>query len=149
MEIPELRQAGRPATVERSTSRKFPRMTKPCHRRKVGCARAQDGLIRGKTIGVDSTTLEANAAMKSIVRAIRARAITDTCSDWPKPKEWRQRRGCVEAHGPQTQKEDFQRRLGKPERRRSGDHEAEKTDAASWLTKRRMRSIWRPGQSSR
>jgi transposase len=29
---------------------------------------AQCGLIRGKTIGVDSTTLEANAAMKSIVR---------------------------------------------------------------------------------
>ncbi len=29
---------------------------------------AQAGLIRGKTIGLDSTTLEANAAMKSIVR---------------------------------------------------------------------------------
>ena len=29
---------------------------------------AQGGLIRGKTIGVDSTTLEANAALKSIVR---------------------------------------------------------------------------------
>src|SRR5215469_5537558 len=29
---------------------------------------AQGGLIRGKTIGLDSTTLEANAAMKSIVR---------------------------------------------------------------------------------
>jgi transposase len=29
---------------------------------------AQAGLIHGKTIGVDSTTLEANAAMKSIVR---------------------------------------------------------------------------------
>lgn len=29
---------------------------------------AQEGLIQGKTIGVDSTTLEANAAMKSIVR---------------------------------------------------------------------------------
>jgi transposase len=29
---------------------------------------AQCGLIRGKTIGVDSTTLEANAAMKSTVR---------------------------------------------------------------------------------
>lgn len=29
---------------------------------------AQGGLVRGKTIGVDSTTLEANAAMKSIVR---------------------------------------------------------------------------------
>jgi transposase len=29
---------------------------------------AQSGLVKGKTIGVDSTTLEANAAMKSIVR---------------------------------------------------------------------------------
>jgi transposase len=29
---------------------------------------AREGLIQGKTIGVDSTTLEANAAMKSIVR---------------------------------------------------------------------------------
>src|SRR4051794_1845409 len=29
---------------------------------------AQEGLIKGKTIGVDSTTLEANAAMKAIVR---------------------------------------------------------------------------------
>jgi transposase len=29
---------------------------------------AQGGRIKGKTIGVDSTTLEANAAMKSIVR---------------------------------------------------------------------------------
>jgi transposase len=29
---------------------------------------AQGGLLKGKTIGVDSTTLEANAAMKSIIR---------------------------------------------------------------------------------
>ena len=29
---------------------------------------AQNGLVKGKTIGVDSTTLEANAAMKSIIR---------------------------------------------------------------------------------
>ena len=29
---------------------------------------AQVGLVKGKTMGVDSTTLEANAAMKSIVR---------------------------------------------------------------------------------
>jgi len=29
---------------------------------------ALDGLVKGKTIGVDSTALEANAAMKSIVR---------------------------------------------------------------------------------
>jgi transposase len=29
---------------------------------------AQDGLVRGKTIGIDATTLEANAALRSIVR---------------------------------------------------------------------------------
>jgi transposase len=29
---------------------------------------ARGGLMRGKTIGIDSTTLEANAAMRSIVR---------------------------------------------------------------------------------
>src|SRR3954453_15288978 len=34
----------------------------------VGEGLALSGLIKGKTIGVDSTTLEANAAMKSIVR---------------------------------------------------------------------------------
>lgn len=36
---------------------------------------ADSGLLKGKTIGVDSTTLEANAAMKSIVRR-------DTGEDW-------------------------------------------------------------------
>lgn len=36
----------------------------------------QRGLLRGKTVGVDATTLEANAAMKSIVRK-------DTGADWP------------------------------------------------------------------
>jgi hypothetical protein len=35
----------------------------------------EHGLLRGKTVGVDSTTLEANAAMKSIVRR-------DTGEDW-------------------------------------------------------------------
>jgi transposase len=29
---------------------------------------ARGGLLKGKTIGIDSTTLEANAVMKSIVR---------------------------------------------------------------------------------
>lgn len=36
---------------------------------------ADKGLLQGKTVGVDSTTLEANAAMKSIVRR-------DTGEDW-------------------------------------------------------------------
>ena len=29
---------------------------------------AEAGLVRGKTIGIDATTLEANAAMRSLVR---------------------------------------------------------------------------------
>jgi transposase len=33
------------------------------------------GLLKGKTVGVDATTLEANAAMRSIVRRDRARAM--------------------------------------------------------------------------
>ena len=38
---------------------------------------ARGGLIKGKTIGVDSTTLEANAAMKSIVRRDTGESYTD------------------------------------------------------------------------
>ena len=34
----------------------------------VLCLLADRGLLKGKTIGVDATTLEANAAMRSIVR---------------------------------------------------------------------------------
>lgn len=37
---------------------------------------ARGGLIKGKTIGVDSTTLEANAAMKSIVRRDKQESYT-------------------------------------------------------------------------
>ena len=45
------------------------------------------GLLKGKTVGVDSTTLEANAAMKSIVRQ-------DTGEDWEAYV-----RGLMEAEG--------------------------------------------------
>jgi transposase len=38
---------------------------------------ARKGLIKGKTIGVDSTTLEANAAMKSIARRDTQEGYTD------------------------------------------------------------------------
>jgi transposase len=34
------------------------------------------GLVKGKTVGIDATTLEANAALRSIVRRDTARAIT-------------------------------------------------------------------------
>jgi transposase len=49
----------------------------------------EHGLLKGKTVGVDSTLLEANAAMKSIVRQdtrIPVRTGKRTSADWPKPK---------------------------------------------------------------
>lgn len=54
------------------------------------------GLLKGKTIGIDATTLEANAAMKSIVRRDTQRATRSFCDGWRKPKVWKEvtRRRC-------------------------------------------------------
>lgn len=57
------------------------------------------GLLRGKTVAIDATTLEANAAMKSIVRK-------DTGEDW---KEYLQ--GLAQAEGIQNPTEEDLRRL--------------------------------------
>ena len=50
----------------------------------------QNGLLRGKSVAIDATTLEANAAMKSIVRK-------DTGEDW---KQYLQ--GLAKAEGIQN-----------------------------------------------
>jgi hypothetical protein len=39
------------------------------------------GMVKGKTIGVDATTLEANAAMKSIVRRDDGRSYQEFLTD--------------------------------------------------------------------
>src|SRR3954463_10985374 len=64
---------------------------------------AQSGLIKGKTIGVDSTTLEANAAMKSIVRRDTGESYDEYLKGFGRSRrgEW-QRRGGVAAHGPEA-----------------------------------------------
>jgi transposase len=59
----------------------------------------EKGLLRGKTVAVDATTLEANAAMKSIVRK-------DTGQDW---KEYL--RGLAKAEGIENPTEEDLRRL--------------------------------------
>jgi len=59
----------------------------------------QKGLVRGKSVAIDATTLEANAAMKSIVRK-------DTGEDW---KEYLQ--GLAKAEGIQNPTEEELRRL--------------------------------------
>ncbi len=65
----------------------------------------EKGLVRGKTLGIDATTLEANAAMKSIVRK-------DTGDDW---KEYV--RKLAVAEGIENPTDDDLRRL---DRKRKG-----------------------------
>ena len=45
---------------------------------------AKKKLLRGKTLGVDATTLEANAAMRSIVRQVDGKSYTDFLTDLAK-----------------------------------------------------------------
>jgi len=65
----------------------------------------EHGLLKGKTVGVDSTLLEANAAMKSIVRQ-------DTGEDWEAYV-----RGLAEAEGVEINSDDDLRKF---DRKRKG-----------------------------
>jgi transposase len=59
----------------------------------------KEGLVRGKSVAIDATTLEANAAMKNIVRK-------DTGEDW---KQYLQ--GLAKAEGIENPTEEDLRRL--------------------------------------
>jgi len=82
-------------------------------------------LLKGKTVGVDATTLEANAAMKSIVR-------TDTGEDW---KEYL-RRLAAEA-GIENPSDEELRRFDRqrPDKKVSNDDWESPTDPDSRITK--------------
>ena len=73
---------------------------------------AEAGLVRGKTVGIDATTLEANAALRSIVRAGYGRGLRDV----PAPTGSGVGHRHADARrvgqaGPQTPEEGVQRRL--------------------------------------
>jgi len=86
---------------------------------------AQKGVLRGKTIGVDATTLEANAAMKSIVRR-------DTGESW---REYIRRLAAEE--GVEDPTDDDARRMdrGRPKKRVSNQDWASAADPESRITK--------------
>ena len=58
---------------------------------------AEAGLVKGGRIGVDASTMEANAALRSFVRRTRARVTGGCWSAWPgtaasrrpRPRTWR------------------------------------------------------------
>jgi transposase len=83
------------------------------------------GLLRGKTIGIDATTLEANAAMKSIVRK-------GTGEDW---KQYL--RGLAQAEGLENPTEGDLRRLdrGRKDKKVSNEHWESPSDPDSRIAK--------------
>jgi transposase len=82
------------------------------------------GLLKGKTIAVDATTLEANAAMKSLVRR-------DTGEDW---KTYI--RGLAEAEGIENPSDEELRRFDKKRKKKTSNKEWESaTDPDSRVTK--------------
>ncbi len=83
------------------------------------------GLLRGKAVAIDATTLEANAAMKSIVRK-------DTGEDW---KEYLM--GLAKAEGIENPSEEDLRRLdrGRKDKKVSNKQWESPTDPDSRITK--------------
>lgn len=85
----------------------------------------EKGLLRGKAVAIDATTLEANAAMKSIVRK-------DTGEDW---KQYLQ--GLAKAEGIQNPTEEDLRRLdrARTDKKVSNQQWASPTDPDSRIAK--------------
>jgi len=85
----------------------------------------QKGLLRGKTLGIDATTLEANAAMKSIVRK-------DTGADW---QEYL--RQLAKAEGMENPTDEDLRRLDRKRKDKKVSNEdwKSRTDGDSRITK--------------
>jgi len=90
---------------------------------------ALKGLLAGKTVGVDSTTLEANAAMKSIVRK-------DTGEDWRAyVVRLMREEGLVEADREPTDEEVRRYDRGRKNKRVSNDEWRSSTDPDSRIAK--------------
>jgi transposase len=85
----------------------------------------QKGLVRGKSVAIDATTLEANAAMKSIVRK-------DTGQDW---KQYLQ--GLAKAEGIEQPTEEDLRRLdrARTDKKVSNEQWESRTDPDSRIAK--------------
>ena len=98
------------------------------------------GLVKGKTVGIDATTLEANAAMRSIVRRDGGESYEEFF------ERAGQGIGHRDAHarrlgppGSETEEQGQQRRLGESARSRRADYEDERWADASGAQSRARR----------
>ena len=53
------------------------------------------GLVKGQTLGIDATTLEANAALRSIVRRDTGETYGRSSRNWPRPRASRPRHAPI------------------------------------------------------
>jgi transposase len=83
---------------------------------------ARAGLLRGKTIGIDATTLEANAAMKSIVRRDTEESYTEYL------------KRLAEAAGLETTDEVALRRMDRRRKKKGSNEE--------WVNPSRIFRVW-------
>jgi transposase len=90
---------------------------------------AEKKLLSGQTVAVDSTTLEANAAMKSIIRK-------DTGEDWPKyVTRLMREEGVIDATTEPTAEEVRRYDQKRKNKKVSNDEWESKTDADARITK--------------
>ena len=98
------------------------------------------GRLKGKTIAIDATTLEANAAMRSIVRRDTGESYQAFLAGLAKAS------GIEDAHargsgatGSEAEEEDLEQRLDEPPRSRCEGHEDERWPHASGAQSRACR----------
>ena len=109
--------------------------------------RADAGLVRGRTVGIDATTLEANAALRSIVR--RETGEDDTtfltrlagASGMATPP-----RGRAGAVRPIPHEEDVERRMDPSARSGCAGHDDEGRAGPIWPRRPSIRWTWRPAR---
>jgi hypothetical protein len=84
---------------------------------------ADAGVVKGKTVGIDATTLEANAALRSILRRDTSESYHDFLTNWRRP--WHR---DADAYRPRADRSDaeeegLERRLDASGRSRCEDHQ--------------------------
>ena len=110
---------------------------------------ADAGLVKGKTVGIDATTLEANAALRSIVRRDTGRELPGLPDEAGAGLGHRD----ADAGGPgadrsEAEEEGLERRLDASARSRREDHEDEGRPDAPGAQSRACRRSRTPARSS-
>ena len=86
----------------------------------------EEGLVSGRTVSIDATTLEANAALKSIVRRDNGQSYNDYLKELAKAAGIENpTQGTVGAAGSEAEEEGIQSGMDEPQRSGCADHQDE------------------------